>query len=315
MWPARNLFGGPNSENADNYGGIMNFKNIIQSAVVVSLLVGAQAFADGGDQDFVVGGTTVQAGDPIASSTVLIVGESEIINPKTGKPTIDPKTKQPALGTYICSGSIISQDMVVSAAHCVAEDISYPTDPSKIVVIFATTLPMSGPKQIDSSSPSIHKISGYKYDPQWTGTQTSLNGPDAHDLSVIKFEGGLPAGYKPATLLDSRTQLVQGEKVTIAGYGITSSKDQTGASAGTLRTVQLVLGGAYGKTEEQVKDTRTKGSCNGDSGGPAFVTVNGQLYLWGATSRGAQSCATETIYTDIRNFSDFISSSEQALGN
>ncbi len=293
----------------------MTFKNIIQSAAVVSLLVSAVAFADGGDQDFVVGGTTVQASDPIASSTVLIVGESEQTNPKTGKPVIDPKTGQPQLGTYICSGSIIAQDMIVSAAHCVAENIQYPTDPSKIIVIFGTKLPMSGANQIDASSPEIHKISGYKYDPQWTGTQTSLNGPDAHDLSVIRFEGSLPAGYAPATMLDSRTDLVQGEKVTIAGYGITSPNDQTGASAGTLRKVTLTLGGAYGQTEEQVKDTRTKGSCNGDSGGPAFVTVNGQLYLWGATSRGAQSCATETIYTDIRDFSDFISESESALRN
>jgi secreted trypsin-like serine protease len=293
----------------------MNLRNIIQSAALVTLVVSSQAFASGGDQDFIVGGTNVQAGDPVASSTVLIVGESEIINPKTGKPTIDPKTKQPQLGTYICSGSIIANDTIVSAAHCVADDVNYPTDPSKIVVIFNTTLPMSSPTQLNQNDPSIHKISGYKFDPQWTGTQASLNGPDAHDLSVIRFEGGLPAGYAPATLLDPRTQLVAGEKVTIAGYGITSSKDQTGSTAGTLRQVDVTLKGAYGTTEEMIKDTKAKGSCNGDSGGPAFVTVNGQLYLWGATSRGAESCAVSTIYTVITDFSDFISSSEQALRN
>jgi secreted trypsin-like serine protease len=293
----------------------MNFKNIIQSAAVVSLLVSALAFADGGDQDFVVGGTLVKAGDPIASSTVLIVGESAQINPKTGKPQTDPKTGQPIMGTYFCSGSIIAKDIVVSAAHCVADDVKYPTDPSKIVIVFATKLPMSGPDQIDASSPAIRKITGYKYDPQWTGTQTALNGPDAHDLSILHFDGDLPAGYAPATLLDSRADLTSGEKIEIAGYGITSPNDQTGKSAGTLRKVALTLKGAYGQTEEMVNDTRTKGSCSGDSGGPAFVTVNGQLYLWGATSRGEQSCAVDTIYTNINAFSDFISSSEAALRN
>jgi secreted trypsin-like serine protease len=301
----------------------MNFKNIIQSAALVSLILSSQAFASayasayisGGDQDFIIGGTTVQSGDPVASSTVLILGESETIDPQSGKPVIDPKTKQPEMGTYICSGSIIANDTIVSAAHCVADDVNYPTDPSKILVIFNTTLPMSGKNQLNATDPSIHKISGYKYDPQWTGTQTSLNGPDAHDLSVIRFEGGLPAGYAPATLLDPRTQLVEGEKITIAGYGITSASDKTGATAGTLHQVEVTLKGAYGKTEEMIKDTKAKGSCNGDSGGPAFVTVNGQLYLWGATSRGAETCAVSTIYTVITDYTDFISSAEAALRN
>ena len=45
----------------------------------------------------IIGGTIVDASDPVASTTVLVTD-----------------------GNYICTGSIIDTDLVVTAAHCVA---------------------------------------------------------------------------------------------------------------------------------------------------------------------------------------------------
>ena len=55
------------------------------------------------------------------------------------------------------------------------------------------------------------------------------------------------------------------------------------------------------------------GSCSGDSGGPAFLKVNGQELLWGVTSRGDQTCAQVGIYTMISPYMSFIKGAEQSL--
>ncbi len=264
------------------------------------------AYADlsvpGNLQTDIIGGVDVQSDDPIASSTVMLFGQI---------------TDNGQQGVYICSASILSNDTLVTAAHCVAEDTTNPTAANQLVVIFAQTLPGSfdgSDAQAIMTSSVAQPIYGYEYAPGWQGASSpTINQPDFHDLAVIRFKGGLPQGYAPATLLASDDMLTQGAEVTLAGYGITSSKDTSGKSAGTLRKVNVTIQGPYGQTEEQVTGTKRKDMCSGDSGGPAFLSVNGQLQLWGATSRGDSTCSTGGIYTLINAYTDFIAGAEADL--
>jgi secreted trypsin-like serine protease len=292
----------------------MTRKYLLQAGAFLSMAFSVQALA-GGNQDFIVGGVTVQAGNPIASSTVLIVGEVAAAPTQSVQSTKrkSNETFATADGTeeYICTGSVIAQDMIVTAAHCVADDLNAPTDPSKMWVIFSLDLPKS------VQDPSVHTVVNYTYNPGWQGQNAS--GPDEHDIAVIHFNGALPAGYAPAQLLNPNVALTPGTDVTLAGYGIDAGSDSTGASAGTLREVDGVpVLQLLGQTEVVLDQRSGKGACHGDSGGPAFLPVNGVNYLWGVTNRGypddaPDNCIEESVYTRITDYADFINQTMTSL--
>ena len=152
------------------------------------------------------------------------------------------------------------------------------------------------------------------------------------DIAVLKFAGGLPAGFVTATFAPSLDAVKAGDRVILAGYGITGNKPVLGTngqpmkgpdgdiiyqpidkeSSGVLRfTVTKIAGGlALDKTQQKIEigpntktteiavDQTERGACQGDSGGPAYAYVNGQKFLWGVTSRGDGSCRTFGIYTN-----------------
>ena len=273
----------------------MNFKLIFRSAAALALVIGARAFA-ATQQDHVeiIGGDTVHPGDPVASSTVLIVGDISA-------------SKQ-----YICTGSLIAPDMVVTAAHCVADDIKAPTKPEKIFLVFGLSVPTSAAQHTP-----IARAANYVYNPGWKGQ--AAQGADEHDIAVIHFDGELPPGYAPATLLDPNVVLKPGTDVTLAGYGEDTTTGSGNNGAGILRKVSGVpVLKALGQTEVVLDQRSGIGACHGDSGGPAFLAVDGKNYLWGVTNRGypdsaPDNCIEESVYTRITAYSDFISKAEDSL--
>jgi hypothetical protein len=276
----------------------MTIKNLIQTGAVLLVVLGApSAFALPAElHTDIVGGTNVQPGDPVAATTVMLYSQVSM----NGN-----------VGTGICSASLLTTGTLITAAHCVAEDLANPTSPQNIVIVFGQTLPNSVvfgqtlPSQIND--PMVRPITNYVVAPGWQGTNNGeVAGVDAHDLALIHFAGGLPNGFTTATVLPAGTNLTAGEQTELAGYGITSSRDTNGTSAGTLREVVVTIEGPVGTTEMGVKTTTRAGMCSGDSGGPAFVNYNGQLALWGVTSRGGSGCTGEGIYTQIDAYLSWI---------
>lgn len=259
---------------------------MLQAGAAIAILttcLSLNAYADsfGTIRDFIVGGQTVSADDVIAATTVMVTD-----------------------GNFICTGSIIAQDIVVTAAHCTAakaEDLR---------IVFARQMP----DDLTTVTDTVHAIYGFVANPGWQGE--SSTGPDQHDIAIIRFKGDLPSGYSVAQLLPADEALTKGETVTLAGYGITNAETQDGA--GLLRKVDVQIAKKLGKTEEVLDQTEGAGACHGDSGGPAFVTLNGQLLLWGVTNRGypdnaPDDCVHESVYTRITAYTDFINQAAQQL--
>jgi secreted trypsin-like serine protease len=258
----------------------MNLRNALAMSLVLAAASAAHANTD---TDFIVGGTVVDANDPVASTTVLVTD-----------------------GNYICTGSIIDTDLVVTAAHCVAA----PAENLRIVFV----RDINGGGSIDKSD--VLPITGYLANPGWQGDNAS--GVDQHDIALIHLSGALPAGYHPATLLsgDASASLKKGESTELAGYGITNAATQDGA--GTLREVSVKISKQLGQTEVVLDQRNGKGACHGDSGGPAFVTVDGQPQLWGVTNRGypdnaPDDCKEYAVYTRIAAYADFLSQAAAQL--
>jgi hypothetical protein len=270
-------------------------KKVVRSAAAAALAM--SAFSPASAQRLgIIGGNPARAGDPIASSTVLIVG---MLPPATagGKPQ-----------QYICTGSLLAPDTLVTAAHCVAEDLKNPVLAANLRLVFGLAVTPT-----TTTLPPMRTPSGYLYEPGWQGAVNGAeSGEDTHDIAVIHFDGGLPSGYAPATLLPASVPIDAGAEVTLAGYGVNDGVNDTGA--GTLRIVNNVpVLQTLGETEVAMDQSGGVGSCSGDSGGPAFLNVDGKNLLWGVTSRGDKTCAQFGIYTRITAYADFVNGAEESL--
>jgi hypothetical protein len=130
--------------------------------------------------------------------------------------------------------------------------------------------------------------------------------PNPHnDIAIVKFSGTLPKPYRPIALLPASESLKKDEKVYIAGYG----RDERRQS-GTLKSSFSLF-----DTENIVSrlfrtiSGATQSTCNGDSGGPAYVARGGFYYLVGATSYGPSNfnCMSgDSLFVDLRQFTPWL---------
>jgi secreted trypsin-like serine protease len=281
-------------------------RSVFNLSLMAAVGISSQAVFASQWQTRIIGGEDVLASDPVATTTVALIGE-----------TVELGKKQ----VYLCTASIIADDTVVTAAHCVANALD-----DKVTLVFGTDLTTKGSTVVAA----VHS-NGIIYPKQY-GT---VRGRDQHDIAVVHFDGGLPDGFKPAEVLPAGTALTTGEGVLLAGYGISDALAETGD--GVLRKTTVTLKDpAFGKTEVLLDQSQGHGACHGDSGGPAFVQVGSTSYLFGVTNRGysdkppapkpvtapgvaapkgpaPDDCAEDAVYTRIDAYSKWIAKAATTL--
>jgi secreted trypsin-like serine protease len=256
---------------------------ILSSFLVPPSLAGA-----GEKSTTIIGGTTVSDSNPDGASTVAIVIEL-------------------GQGEAICTGSLLAEDILVTAAHCVTGEDGNTVSPAQLTLIFGSDI--RSPNRILVKATGVVRNS--KYDPEGAGK-------NQNDIAVIGFGGGLPSGYQKATLLPSSTVIPNGAPAVLIGYGVNTMADG-GSGEGILREVTVpVADGKFAKTEVLLDQREKKGACHGDSGGPAFARKDGKLLLWGVTNRGnpddaPDDCAHFSVYTRITAQRAFINSASRSL--
>ncbi|MGE5085997.1 MAG: S1 family peptidase [Bacillota bacterium] len=231
------------------------------------------------DKSSIVGGKNVEGGSFVASSTVALIAETE----EGGV-------------TSICSGVLISNDLVLTAAHCVTGD-------AVLYVSFGVSLPTSIQDDqvvaLDSVVTNDHfKILAPKGREEMA---TTLN-----DLAVLKLADPVPVGFSPARLLSPKVRLAMGYKAVAAGFGIAEestkeSKDimQYAEVTMTQRTHQFIV----------ADQTNGRGACKGDSGGPAFFESPRGPVLVGVTRGshgGVSDCHHYAEFTYVPAFKVFL---------
>lgn len=235
---------------------------------------------------FIVGGQEVGAQDPVAASTVGIFTPSG--EGQSGS---------------LCTGSLIGRDMAVTAAHCMSRVGRKP------YVIFGRDLHSPEVTARPAEDVAVH--------PNWEKKQG--RGMDQGDIALVKFPGGLPSGYRKIPTLKSAQDIHQGEKVTLAGFGINDARRRTGA--GKLRKTQVPIADVRpGHSEMIVDQSKGRGACHGDSGGPAFVRAGRKIILAGVTNRSYPSsapddCRHRAVYTKIPPYRSWIQKSERRMAH
>jgi secreted trypsin-like serine protease len=182
-------------------------------------------------------------------------------------------------GTHGCTATVLDDSHALTAAHCLIGASDVPD----LVIVFANRF---------SASATTRPV---------TATHAYAEGIE-HDIAVVTFAGGLPGGYVPVKLPD-HLELAPGAAVIEAGYG-KASGDSDGSDRGILRSVQSALQSVDTAQHRLLIGTDGHTVCNGDSGGPDFVTVGGELVQIGVHSTG--DCATGGTSTDVRAYVDWI---------
>jgi len=208
----------------------------------------------------------------------------------------------------LCSGALVAQDLVLTAAHCLMDRVSY-----RVVGVDRGFRRQS----VRVAAIAVH--------PTFVPGTTPRTQPGV-DLALLKLERPLGSDFAP---FDPRQAggIAEGEMVTVAGFGVSSERLKN--SARTLRQVQLLAVGTVevanrvviATDRARLAETVGAGACRGDSGGPVLVATPGGYRLSGIVSwssgalraNGPNACGGLTAVTSLQDHMGWIRQATRSL--
>jgi hypothetical protein len=226
--------------------------------------------------------------------------------------------KRPNGSTYICSGVLITRQLVLTAGHCgcglagtywidTRQD-ARASDPARLLPVYGAPI---------------------LFDQQVCRSGTLANG---NDLALIRLQYEIDQeyldtidlkqwpgfGYPSGFVIDLRRQIAKGSQLKVIGYGYTESRSIGVRNQGEVPVYSFdceerVLSGVCAPFTEMIlaggaANRPANDTCGGDSGGPVYwIDADGFLQLVAITSRAAPGvqqdealhCGGGGIYTLI----------------
>lgn len=169
-----------------------------------------------------------------------------------------------------CSGIVVRQDAVLTAAHCVPQGavikVHYRDGETIALLDVAATARSPGfrPDAIRKRQRSI-------------------------DLALIRLAKPLPPAFRPAVLGETRAT-TPGTAYRLAGFGV--GREGAADTSGTLRTAQAIAQTPLSDVLLWSRDPQERGggACTGDSGGPVIAADDTVVAViaWSAGVGGAR---------------------------
>jgi endonuclease G len=232
--------------------------------------------------------TTIVGGVPIAATELP---ECCVIGNRSGSST-----------QWFCTGVLVHPKIVLTAAHCMSS-----SRPANIVAFRAA-------KISDLAGAEIVRVRRALGHPDWE----TLN-----DIAVLVLR---TAATTPPVPIASAAELANAFQTTLAGFGNDDVFSTRGF--GVKRKVNVAITHLRRAADDDLAEAEdTLGfesdlefvaggggfdSCNGDSGGPAYIMAGGQRKVAGLTSRATNTaetpCGDGGIYTRVDTQMSFIKS-------
>jgi V8-like Glu-specific endopeptidase len=211
-----------------------------------------------------------------------------------------------------CTGTLIAPNVVLTAGHCSVVDemcnggggaATCAANPASGYTVYGGTNPANNNFQIVAPTWKAKVLENHPH-PNYGN---DANG-DPHDdvgilvLDTIQVMSGSAPTPVPWLSTKNDAAFAVGTKFRSVGFGLTNGKAQIGA--GEKRQVTMTIE-SYDATTFQYGGPKGN-TCNGDSGGPAFVTINGVETLIGTTSWGDNNCIQLGVNMRVDALADFI---------
>jgi hypothetical protein len=206
-------------------------------------------------------------------------------------------------GTF-CTGSLIAQDLVLTAAHCVLPGADY-----KVIIPGETP-----PRLLDVKRTASH--------PQFNVASIQAHRASA-DVALLQLTAPLAQSKAPAPLGMPAIPITVGSRLTVAGIGVTRRGD--GKSGGSIRAADLAVTGKPGTLQIRLADPLTNnardglGACTGDSGAPVFEMQGGRavtvgVVSWSTGPNNSDGCGGLTGVTPLTLYREWILQTARGWG-
>jgi secreted trypsin-like serine protease len=168
-------------------------------------------------------------------------------------------------GSYFCTGTLIHPRAVLTAAHCLEN-----TSADQVEVGYQT---LSGFNVPSSKRRQVQAVVSHS-DYSWQGqTEHNSGVGEVNDIALLILSEAIDQEVTPVLPANSVQGALQNRaSLTVSGFGI---NDLSTSASGELFSGQVPL--IYlGQKEILAGDSGNEtDTCNGDSGGPVYVTVQG----------------------------------------
>jgi len=200
--------------------------------------------------------------------------------------------QQTASTANLCSGTLIAPKVILTAAHCLADD----PDVDEMRVFFGDTIYTNDPNRIAA----VERYAAYP-----TACIKDCRA-DAYDFGYVVLASDI-VGVDPIAPITDQDEwdatMRVGREITVLGFGTTGDEKGGGgvlsnSDVGQKRRMTTPIDSFSVSGYEFRAGGEGQDACGGDSGGPALVQVEGGAWrLAGVTSRGVRPCGTgDSVY-------------------
>jgi hypothetical protein len=208
----------------------------------------------------------------------------------------------------LCTGTLVAPTVLLTAAHCVIPASNGAPGPVPSNVTYAAIFGQRGLSLNDAIPANSPRIRYVDWDRRFVNVNDGK--PHPHDIAfafladpvLVEPPGFVgPVQVPPYTLLATmnRTSSMrgrEGQTLRIAGFGETRANDTT--TAGSKYNTWTTFAGFSGTTAEpMLVGLGGHTICSGDSGGPAFLRLDGIEKIVGVVSSG--DCMSKAHYTEV----------------
>lgn len=201
-----------------------------------------------------------------------------------------------------CSGTIISENLISTNAHCVSTWTQ---------------------KSLFKSSKRINREANVTFKLNSSETKTSLkitniemypakNEEEAyyHDIAIVKIEGTIPKEFRPVAILAPEYTIAENTELLAAGFGMKANNDYSNEIIS--KQIKIPFLGAQENVLILGQLNGQNGVYHGDSGGPAYYQTEKELLLAGSTMSGLDG-KTEAYFVQVSAYKKFILDSAKKL--